>query len=49
MSESDSDTVITDFRGIHYDMIPMPGDGHCIVHCFSSYFQEWMDQVLDRG
>ena len=30
-------------------MTPMSGDGHCIVHCFSSHFKEWMDQVLDRG
>ena len=31
-----------------YDVIPMPGDGHCIAHCFSSHFKEPMDKVLDR-
>ena len=32
---------------IHYDVIPMPGDGHCIAHCFSNHFKEPMDKVLD--
>ena len=32
---------------IHYDVIPMPGDGHCIGHCFSNHFKEPMDKVLD--
>ena len=67
MNESDSDFVITDFRGgvesdddciivsspnkktrIHYDVILIPGDGHCIAHCFSSHFKEPMDKVPDR-
>ena len=50
--KSDDDCVIVsplDKKArIQYDIIPIPGNMHCITPCFSSYFKKPLDKVLDH-